>query len=157
VNSYIGRTFIPRQFVCGQSIVKDTVTRETCTQRFHERFGVNERITDALCGDRIPVVAGIADERPSLAIRFAEVSGHARRAVPLSLAAAFAYAGEEIWRCFERAPDVPVDVAADGRKVLGWPVHHHEVEAVVRRRAAKGDVVSWVELDVVLSDAVKYE
>src|SRR5688572_6419408 len=147
--------FIPRRFVCGQSIVKDTVTRESSTQRLHERLGVNERVTDALCGDRIPVVAGIADERPPLAIWLAEVSGHARRAVPLFLAATVARTRKKIWGRFERPPDVTVDIMTDGREVPGRPVHHHEMEPVVRWCTTKGEVLPDVQLDIVLSEAAE--
>src|SRR5687767_1284377 len=135
--------------------LRATAPQESRTERLDKALGVDERITDALCGDRIPVVAGIADERPSIAIWSAEVSGHARRAVPLLFATALAHAGKKVRRCLERPPDMSLDIIADRRKVSGRPVHHHEMEAVVRWRTTKGDVLPDVQLDVVLSNAAE--
>ena len=52
-------------------------------------------------------------------------------------------------------PDVPLNVGAHRRKVLGGPVHHHEMEAIVGRRATEGVAVAHVQLDIVLSDAAE--
>src|SRR4029079_11428014 len=102
--------FIPRRCCYGQSIIKDIVAGEPRTQRLHQRLGVDERISDALCGDRIPVIAGVADEHPSLAIWLAQMARYSARPVPLLLATALARAGKEIWRRFERPPDVTVNI-----------------------------------------------
>ena len=73
----------------------------------------------------------------------------------LLLATALAHASREAGRGLERPPDVPFNVGAHGRKLLGRPVHHHEMEAIVGRRAAEGVVVPDVQLDIVLPDAAE--
>jgi hypothetical protein len=75
--------------------------------------------------------------------------------MPLLLAAALAYASSEVGRRLERPPDVPFNVGAHGREVPGRPVHHHEMETIVGRRATESMVVTHVQLDIVLSDATE--
>src|SRR6476620_3518324 len=121
----------------GQKLIEWSVTGECRRERFGEQLGVDERIADPLRRDRISVVAGVTNERPSLAVRFAEVPGYTRGAIPPLFAMALPDAGSEIRRCLERSRQLSINVGADGRKVAGRPVDHHEMETVGGRRPAK--------------------
>ncbi len=46
-----------------------------------EEFGVAERVADAVGGDGVTVVAGVADQRPARAVRLADLVGLAEHAL----------------------------------------------------------------------------
>src|SRR5206468_2812127 len=81
-------TLVARGLVGSQELFQRTAAPQPCSERLREHRGIDECVTDALRRNRISVVARVADERPSFAIRPAEVTRHARRSVPALLATA---------------------------------------------------------------------
>ena len=98
-------------------------------------------VTDALRRNWISVVARVADERPSFAIRPAEVTRHARRSVPALLATALAHARKKVARHPECAHDMPLDIGADRPEIPWWassPSPDGDRHASVRHRRRIG-------------------
>ena len=67
--------FVAGRLVGGHGVVVGAPFGERGVERIGEPFGVQERVGDALGGDRVQVVAGVADEGPARSVGLAEVAG----------------------------------------------------------------------------------
>ena len=132
---------VASRFVSYQLFLERSLAGQPPTERLREHLGIDECVTDALRGDRIFVVLASPTSAHPLPVRLAEVARHACRAVPLFFATALAHASREVGAESSARRDVPLNVGAHDRKVLGRPVHHHEMETIVGRRATEGVVV----------------
>ena len=103
------------------------------------QLGVAERVADALRGDRILVVAGVADERPAGSVRLAEEVGHGA-AVEALLAGRAADPLGELGRELERLQVVGLDVGLVRRRLGGGPADDQQRQAVVGRERGPAPV-----------------
>ena len=98
-----------------------------------QQFGVAEGVGNALGGDRVLVVAGIADERPAGTVRLAEEIRH-RRAGKRRLAFRAAHPFREFGREVEHLQEIALDVLLVGLEFRIRPAADDQRQAVVRRR-----------------------
>ena len=109
VNSYIGRTCSSRALILAASPRRRCAPGERVVERGGAQLGVAEGVVDALRGDEVLVVAGVADQRPAGAEGLAEVVRH-RRADEALLALGRAHAVGEGRRELEHLEVVAFDV-----------------------------------------------
>ena len=109
---------------------------------------IDEGVADPLRRDRVLVVSGVADERPARAVRPTEVIGDAGRPEPLRFASCAPQPVRDGGCRLEHFPDVPLDVSAYLLESARGPQHRDERQAVVRREAAHGLVVTDVLLEI---------
>src|SRR5262245_41318614 len=94
-------------------LLEGTHTAERLVERGGAQLGVAERVADALRGDGVLVVAGVADERPSPAERLAEEVRN-RPAGESLLALRATHARREIRRQLKGLQIVGLDIAPVG-------------------------------------------
>src|SRR6266508_119779 len=84
--------------VSGQRGVRVEVAAQRLVRRGREQFGVPVGVGQAVAGDRVPVVAGVADQRPARAVRPAEVVRGTQHAGDRRRAASCAQARRQLRR-----------------------------------------------------------
>src|SRR5262245_54832789 len=121
---------VPPMLVLVHDCVERTSAGEELVNRRGAGFCVVEGVADALCGDRILRVAGIADEYPARSERGAEEVGDAA-ADDASVASGGAYAGGEGRLALERGEVARFEVATEHAGLGVGAADEYEGEVVV--------------------------
>ena len=121
VKSYIGHRGVAGDLVAARAAVEVAV--EPGVDRLGEQLGVAERVEHPLGGDRVLVVAGVADERPAGPVRPAEevvvAAGEPEPLDPLAPGHPRGEAGHVGERLEERPRSGPVAVRLAEGDLLG--------------------------------------
>jgi hypothetical protein len=117
--------------------------------RVGEHLGVAERVADAEGEDRILVVAGVADERPAVAVRAPIEVREPSGAAEAVGARRGLHACEQARHVGERAHEVALDVGADLGQARARPLDHGHDLVVAGRRGDDHPARPQVQLGAV--------
>ncbi len=143
------RTLIAARLIPGQRVAERTPAAPPIVERRRQCLCVKVGVADALRGDRILVVTGIPDERPTRTKWLTEVVADACRADPFFFARRALQSVRDARRRLEHFFDVALDVSAHLFEPGTGPQHRDERQTVVCREAAHGLVVTNVLLEIV--------
>ncbi len=146
--------FVARRLVGGHGVVVGAALGERGVEGVGEPLGVEERVGDALGGDRVQVVAGVADEGPARSVRLAEVAGEVARGVEALLArrpdrTRSPSAGSSV----ERSEEGAFDVAAGGVERVLRHTDDDEGEVVMGRERGHAERSPHEDLEAGAADA----